>query len=860
MRTASISIGIVEYSDRHYRESAMRLRHASDDARAFSRYVTLAGDETEDRDRLHHALFDNNATWERLSQAAAEIASQDVADLFILYLSGHGEPGNGSGGWFCLVDAKPGLSSLTPAQIDDLLAQITANHIVVVVDCCYAEAITAHLKFGFILRGMLSRFLIASARGDQKSWEDDQLARSIFSDVLLRALSTDSLVADANGYVDVEAALLPHLREQVPLVASSRKRGAVQEPVTAAIAAASLKLPTVESRSLGRSLTTSEAVRAGVRRIAIGAVVAALTLLAGLELFVYHLAVGPTGAIVVRPGLTSTFGLQPLHLRATIDTGLTLAQVDQQKGVFIRDLADGSAWGFTTHLDADGIRTWLGLIEPGLSKQDRVAIGSLARGQIEAFSVDDDPPPLIEVSFLSKAAGLPAASLGERIYPNRRYVDVGCDANAAQRLDFSLLQSSPSVYRFDALWAAATLPNDPAPRAERLLALVKLAAYRAHHGKREEAVAEFAAFAAAVGQIVKSSKNIVGFRAEAERLLETADGSWCSLHADFALGAVQGQDRKPQRDARLWATFESFDRSVQGDVPTKQQALAAEALGTLASFGPLSTTKIAAIVERIQGNGTELSALLPDQRLLARIAQSQHLPASVITFLISKLGPPVREFDFDPLLAIRILSCNALHLDEKQREPVRAWLRSKASENATMTDVQEALGCAALAWPLEEQQLNVLISRLSPASRFPPRESNYRGETVIQSNGDAATVALGRVAQRHSLDPGVVRQLANLAASRSDLPDRGEIVRGLASQRYANASEPAEAIFRRLAEQVSDAAQRKLEMEVAASFLSAMAEARKQQTTTRLLQKWREEREPELRIALAHVLGLIVPN
>src|SRR5713101_3059063 len=88
-----------------------------------------------------------------------------------------------------------------------------------------------------------ARLFIASARKDQLAWKDEHLRRSILSDVLLRACSSTSLLQNSSGLVNVESALFPYLREQIPLLAAAQKRGAMQERVSGGSARDDITLP-----------------------------------------------------------------------------------------------------------------------------------------------------------------------------------------------------------------------------------------------------------------------------------------------------------------------------------------------------------------------------------------------------------------------------------------------------------------------------------------------------------------------------------------------------------------------------------------------------------------------------------------
>jgi hypothetical protein len=209
MPVASVALGIVAYSDARLASDQARLHFAADDARAFHRYVTTAWNEDEG---LHLCLTDQEATTDALERAIGQLAAAGPLDLFLLYLSGHGEI-RANEGWFCLADAATGEPSLTIAELDRLLATIDAGQVLVIADYCYSEASLAGSRFFAALDGDSARIFVASARSSQKAWEDTDLKRSILSDVLLKALASGSPLSERDGTVDVETKLIPHLRE-----------------------------------------------------------------------------------------------------------------------------------------------------------------------------------------------------------------------------------------------------------------------------------------------------------------------------------------------------------------------------------------------------------------------------------------------------------------------------------------------------------------------------------------------------------------------------------------------------------------------------------------------------------------------
>jgi uncharacterized caspase-like protein len=82
-------------------------------------------------------LTDGNAASRAVSDIFKEIRKAGHFDILVVYLSGHGEVGADGAGWFCLADAQPGAISLGSGQLDDSLGKVSADRVLLLVDCCY---------------------------------------------------------------------------------------------------------------------------------------------------------------------------------------------------------------------------------------------------------------------------------------------------------------------------------------------------------------------------------------------------------------------------------------------------------------------------------------------------------------------------------------------------------------------------------------------------------------------------------------------------------------------------------------------------------------------------------------------------
>jgi hypothetical protein len=749
MRCTSVSIGIVEYVHQSYSTSDMRLRYAVGDAKAFHRYVSLGRPATEAP--RHVLLCDKEATFGRLREAIAIVSAGGPLDLFFLYLSGHGEITSDGAGWFCLADAEPCVPSFDAAAIDLCLKGVDANHIVVFVDCCYAEAVVAGSQSFAIHKGRRARLVAASCRADQRAWEDEGLKRSIFSDILLRALSTDSPIADPRGQVDVQARLLPYLRDQVPAAASAMKRGYDQDPITAGFLSGPLTLPVVSTTSLGRPLTIPQAIRAGVRRFLVAGLVTIVVALLIADALIFHLAVDLTGELIVRPGFSATYAVLPFHAIPNLDTGLSIRDISPDQDKLLAALAAGSLSGVMTHRDIHGVKTWLAALEPGLRPAARKRQGAVVFGELTTPNVDSDPPPLTETLFLAALQGKPPSEIGHRVYPFDLALPWECTESVSNQLDFTRLLENSGVFRSDMQWVAATAAPEPAARARKFADLVKMAAYRALHetdckecfvnpdasgGSRsgspsvdrdENLLIEFDGFATALERVADDNPTDA-FRAAVAPFLESTKETWCSVHGAFASAIAGTTQTSLEGEGKLRSILESYDRSKQGDTGgNPQQQMAEHGLERLAHRRRLDPITLQALYQIIARDTPDLTAPVPAMALLKEVSVSQPLTPDLKNLLFRNLRPETGAGDFAPLLAGNLLARNFAFLNSDERTKVRQWLADAASANAFVSEFHEALGFVSLTEPLPSNQLGLLGARLSSMSRFAPQATNTTG-------------------------------------------------------------------------------------------------------------------------------------
>ena len=183
MRVGIVAVGIEDYENSSYRTSDLRLQYACDDARAFIKYAKAAWSGGSAIQVV--PLLDRQATRTGFEEAIANISAL-APDLFVLYLAGHGGRDVNGAGWFCLADAEPGKRSLDTASLDAALKRIGARETVLLLDCCYAEAVLGGSQFFSALGTSIAKLFLCSSRANQRTWEDHDLRHGIFSNVLIR--------------------------------------------------------------------------------------------------------------------------------------------------------------------------------------------------------------------------------------------------------------------------------------------------------------------------------------------------------------------------------------------------------------------------------------------------------------------------------------------------------------------------------------------------------------------------------------------------------------------------------------------------------------------------------------------------
>ncbi|MBI4635421.1 MAG: caspase family protein [Candidatus Rokubacteria bacterium] len=192
-----------------------RLKFAVRDARAVERVLATAGGFPSDAVTV---LEDRSATRERVVEALRALRGRvREEDSVVIYFSGHGSVGNGddSRPHYFLVPHDGHLADLArTALMDDLLeeliGQLAARQVVVILDTCYAGAgagairvrgvtnpgVTTRPPARPLIEASAGRVLLSASKPDQVAFEDAQRAAGVFSSFLVEGLAG---AADLDG-------------------------------------------------------------------------------------------------------------------------------------------------------------------------------------------------------------------------------------------------------------------------------------------------------------------------------------------------------------------------------------------------------------------------------------------------------------------------------------------------------------------------------------------------------------------------------------------------------------------------------------------------------------------------------------
>ncbi|HET7436866.1 MAG TPA: hypothetical protein VFN10_19310 [Thermoanaerobaculia bacterium] len=312
----------------------------------------------------HVLRIDGEATWSAI-RSDIEGLRGDAFELVLVFVAGHGRRTMNGFSLLLWPDAA-NVATIAAEDLDAAFARIATTTRLVFLDACYSgtflQSALALLRDDAMVAGV-----VASARGNQRSWEDPLLARTLFADAIVRALSAEG--APMRPTVDVLAELCPFVADYVTRHAYALKAGAVQEPIWASVASASLLLPRGRARSRA-SLTTRQALVRRTRQILVVVAATALALMLAIFATTWRPAINASGFVELRAGpkWLSPLNVGPWAQRvetAIQRSDLTSPDVDPTVVASIQDERGVYPW---FGQNRQGLRRWIDPVRSWLTE------------------------------------------------------------------------------------------------------------------------------------------------------------------------------------------------------------------------------------------------------------------------------------------------------------------------------------------------------------------------------------------------------------------------------------------------------------------------------------------------------------
>lgn len=855
----ALVVGIGTYKSGESFPSVPPLRYAMEDANAIEEYLKACWSESDGRQIA--SVGADLATLYAIREAISDLSKHGRYDLFVVYLSGHGNAGTAETG-FLTQPTTSGLSAalLSPLELDRMLGSIDADRVVFILDCCFAEAIVGKMNFFHTLGTSEARLFIASSRADQITWEEESAQHGVFTAFLIDRLRLGGAKqrSDTHVKIDVDAELFPFLCNQVPLFVLERKN-AHQEPVKGGVARAPVFLPMHRTvRSLRERTVLGTALRR-VRQILIAASIAAclaITLIYGL---LYYAETNSSGEIVLRHG---TRWLEPVlrHVEPVrLQTGIQVASLSPNPADRY-PVQSGSLVGIWTHHTRGGYRAWYDRLSATLAPEARrhydVLVGRTVPDAVQWPSALEARPEdaafaawAVLVQPSSKTVdwalrAIPGAdrlqTLGKPFDPN--YYDFGT-------LDLSVTQIAAYLQALE--WLAITDPDRSLQAYLGFLMAMQEWVYQ-HRSERfdlararvTEAVSASLAFLAAR----RVDAGMPALPAEVSAALVQLMGNGYFDTAASALANVAGD---PDRDTALRrAALAYFD----GDAIGVEQLVAMRVLARAADSSPDSLRSVERVIAFFRRTGNPENAYLT--KFLIDVADHRGLPASALQDLLRKARDvDTREFQFLDQENARILAHALSQLSLGEREIAYRLIDQLASNIADRSEtLAEIYGVAARQLLDQPSMLNAVIlqcSGLTDRSFNPNEDPDHQ----IIVGGVGWAVALAEFGKTRSLPEDARELLRHFAKDLRLRPFQRDFDLALARQdSYSGKQCSKHLCLERLRYLKDSSSERALQTRLLARQFASLSRATFSETLAHVRRLHAVETEPELRIALGELI------
>jgi hypothetical protein len=849
-----IGIGAYQYDRAVYPP----LRYASNDADGIIQYITTCWPKMDEAKVVR--LSESDATLAAISGAFDTLQKGGPYDLQFVFLSGHGVVHGQDVGFI----AQPAhgvstLSLLDPANLDRLLASVTAARTVFILDCCNAEGIVRRMSFFSGLSKSDARLFVASSREEQLTWEDERIGHGIFTAHLLDLLNTGSSVR-LNGLrdkLDVDGELFPVLCDQVPLYVLEHKQER-QEPVKGGVSIRPVSLPVARAaRRIKERTAFGTAVRR-LRQIALGLALASLVFLIFAYGLGYYAQVDSNGDVTLRHGtkwLAPAFRYLPT-LRA--DTGIAATDLsDDPASRYAVQAGDTS--GFWTHMSREGYRAWYDSIrlslDPKSAARYDVLLGAGAMRPVSRLTDESKPSDvafaawaLLDDSDAKQLDKLFAHLLGaDRINP----VVVPFSAN---EMDFNILDlTQPELGSYaDALRSAAAI--DPDRTFVAYLGFLKAnQMWLAHsspeqHGKEAQrrAADDVADVLAVIAKAMTDRGEPALNPAMMSELTQLGEVGYAQLVHLALARATNSQVDRQSAASRALAAF-------HGNSSEPSEAAAIRQLEDALDSSPASQAIVEETYKRfVKAGGPEQSDLTA---FLIGAADKKAIPSSVMTILLEKAQDAVTRHadEFIDSEYTRILAHAMRQVPDSSRplvyqliDLVAAGVTPLASSTAEIYTTLGRQGLdtpAMLQWiiteaaaaPLYQPQARGIVSEPLPGMSIVVGHGPWLEALAVLGANRTLTQVAVEILEKHANDPSLRDVIVHALVRQPAWRGRGCWKTGCSRILEALSDD---AVKRRL---VSDLLSEELADLPRAEFIKALDELRKERES---------EIEPEIRIAL----------
>jgi hypothetical protein len=738
---------------------------------------------------------------------------------------------------------------------------LNAVRSVLILDCCFAEAIVRQADYFRQLGTSEARLFVASSRADQRTWEDDGVQHGIFSAHLLDLLNSGNSIqlGQPKDRLDVDGELFPVLCAQVPLYVFEHKQQR-QEPVKGGVSMRPVLLPVArEARRFSERTAFGTALRR-VRQLAAATAVGAFALLALTYTFAYYVEVDRSAHVRLRHGVK---WLEPVFGRISydrLDTGIQAAELstDPERRYVVQA---GALSGLWTQSSSASYRAWYDALRPHLDYRAAMRYDVLADAA--------DRTRITQLTKMSQPADVELAAWAlldrgdsQRLEQVLQYVlganrvDPLVSPLDRQEMDFSVLDQTPA----DLAAFASALRYAAAINPERTftayVGFLKACSMWLIHSKPEQRGRETQRrvvedVVSVLHTLAKSRLDLGEASSLSPYMVETLEGLAAAGHALLARQALQRV---------LAATGKVSDQSVQealaafhGESQDTQQAAALRQLRQGLDGSERARSTVEQVVQRFADAGitehTDLTAFL------IAAAEKRSLSPAIVRSLLMKAQEAVERGadEFVDSEYARILAHGMSQVPEASRGLVYELIdrigRHRPAMSGTMAEIYAALARQKLETNGMVQRIIAQASLAKPSDAF-QTTSPAPGLQIVVGPGPWL-YALAVLGTHRTLPDAAVAVLEKHAANPGL---RAAIARALLNQTVWRSYRCWETGCRDvLVAQVQDAERRSLLVGVIVEALGRISLPQFQQAMQRLDDERRSEIEPEVRIALGRI-------